>query len=943
MGTRRDCDRCSRTCSATVRQHNNHTGSEQNTIQLQPYLCLSVFLLLLTCLPLSLFASIFSTAIKFTNVGEVIVSVSSFPVCEWEGPLPDVSQLRWANGSLNGSEDAQSRTSSQEQKDGTSHASNNKNPLTNPLPPNMPVVAPVSGGAAGGGGGSASKRSKSAEHKTPTGRGDGGGVKTPNGGGAGNTRDKHNFPLVPIQLQPTAQSQSGNAVGSGAADASTPNDGIVDGHGSQSKRQLMPQLAQPLHGNLNGVVVQSSPHAERSPFVGFEIRVSDTGCGISEENLPLLFQPFAQATLSVARKFGGTGLGLSIVKQIIELMGGSIQVTSALYVGTTFIVRFLLPVERSSRRGGDGGGSSGGTSGESTGASTGPSDTRTSDESSHKNSPLITTKSLAHGVAAASGSPKEPLEFPAHPQGTDAALVSSRHGASKGAAAMVSMSLAAPAGGPSGVSRRPPPRSSNPHSGPPHLTPFTRNRALIRTSEEGDDGDDADDDQDGDGDGNGNGGRDRGRNPNVAANNTSMRQEANEAPAQQLVELATRDSSTAPVSFGDIELMTPTGRVQQAARDAALSSYAESLLSSPTLASGGPGGGADSSALHPPTPFDHSSSSLLAGGPHAHLTMSGQGGISSPSVERPPATNEPLPLPLPTHTSNGSGSSIVAPLASSSVALESPSDSTAGDTMTQPKAEKESNSRSSSQRDPLLQHHSSDSHAGGSILESTAAGHAHSTPSSENMGRTLAYSGSGAYVSASVGGGGAASSAVSSPISAPPPLAKLSVLVVDDSQTNIKILCKMLGVEGFTCTTALDGQQALDIVTARANAEGEWATATSRQFDIIFSDIQMPVMDGLQLAAAVRSLEARQSLPRVPLVALTANAMEHDRLACFSAGFTSFLAKPFGRVLLKPILREIRGSDPEGDAAEAKIKEIKRQQRKAQKQQATNIRAGPLQ
>ncbi|MCL2318829.1 MAG: ATP-binding protein [Treponema sp.] len=69
--------------------------------------------------------------------------------------------------------------------------------------------------------------------------------------------------------------------------------------------------------------------------------VSDTGIGISEEQQKRLFHPFEQAETSTARKFGGTGLGLSISKQIVEMMGGKIQVTSELNKGSIFTFTFL--------------------------------------------------------------------------------------------------------------------------------------------------------------------------------------------------------------------------------------------------------------------------------------------------------------------------------------------------------------------------------------------------------------------------------------------------------------------------------------------------------------------------------------------------------------------------------------------------------------------------
>ncbi|MDR8524643.1 ATP-binding protein [Shewanella fidelis] len=73
-----------------------------------------------------------------------------------------------------------------------------------------------------------------------------------------------------------------------------------------------------------------------------QIAIEDSGCGMTDEQLNTLFQPFTQADASINRKYGGTGLGMSIVQHLVQLMNGEISVLSEQYIGTQVFVN--IPV-----------------------------------------------------------------------------------------------------------------------------------------------------------------------------------------------------------------------------------------------------------------------------------------------------------------------------------------------------------------------------------------------------------------------------------------------------------------------------------------------------------------------------------------------------------------------------------------------------------------------
>ena len=126
------------------------------------------------------------------------------------------------------------------------------------------------------------------------------------------------------------------------------------------------------------------------------------------------------------------------------------------------------------------------------------------------------------------------------------------------------------------------------------------------------------------------------------------------------------------------------------------------------------------------------------------------------------------------------------------------------------------------------------------------------------------------------------------------------VLVVEDNAINRKVIESLLNRLGMSISHAGDGQAAVDAVTS-----GEAMP------DVILMDVQMPVMDGLQATRLIRAWE-RQSghaLP-VPIVAMTANAFESDRLECIAAGMNEFLSKPYWFEELEALLAKLLPTDP---------------------------------
>jgi CheY-like chemotaxis protein/HPt (histidine-containing phosphotransfer) domain-containing protein len=112
---------------------------------------------------------------------------------------------------------------------------------------------------------------------------------------------------------------------------------------------------------------------------------------------------------------------------------------------------------------------------------------------------------------------------------------------------------------------------------------------------------------------------------------------------------------------------------------------------------------------------------------------------------------------------------------------------------------------------------------------------------------------------------------------------KLRILVAEDNSVNQRLATRLLEREGHSVTIAGSGQEALDWFERRQMER--------TQFDLILMDVQMPGLDGLQATARIREME-RGSGHRVPIVAMTAQAAESDRVRCLESGMDAYVTKP---------------------------------------------------
>ncbi len=145
---------------------------------------------------------------------------------------------------------------------------------------------------------------------------------------------------------------------------------------------------------------------------------------------------------------------------------------------------------------------------------------------------------------------------------------------------------------------------------------------------------------------------------------------------------------------------------------------------------------------------------------------------------------------------------------------------------------------------------------------------------------------------------------------------RMEILVAEDNSVNQRLAARLLEREGHSVTIAGSGQEAVDLFE-------------QRPFDLILMDVQMPGLDGLQATARIREKE-RASGRRVPIVAMTAQAAESDRLRCLESGMDAYVTKPVHVPALLKMIESVGAggnsmnteSSAEGAQVEAQLRQL---------------------
>jgi CheY-like chemotaxis protein len=117
----------------------------------------------------------------------------------------------------------------------------------------------------------------------------------------------------------------------------------------------------------------------------------------------------------------------------------------------------------------------------------------------------------------------------------------------------------------------------------------------------------------------------------------------------------------------------------------------------------------------------------------------------------------------------------------------------------------------------------------------------------------------------------------------------LNLLVAEDNSVNQLLMTRLLEKRGHHVALAANGREAVEAIG-------------KERYDLVFMDMQMPEMDGLEATATIREREKGHGI-HLAVIALTAHAMKGDRERCLAAGMDDYLSKPIGVEELDDVLR----------------------------------------
>jgi CheY-like chemotaxis protein len=130
------------------------------------------------------------------------------------------------------------------------------------------------------------------------------------------------------------------------------------------------------------------------------------------------------------------------------------------------------------------------------------------------------------------------------------------------------------------------------------------------------------------------------------------------------------------------------------------------------------------------------------------------------------------------------------------------------------------------------------------------------------------------------------------------------VLVVDDNRLNVMVLQQLLRRQGIACDVAGDGAEAVNLLEAAHLIESspKVGEEVASKYVMVFMDLHMPRMDGLEATRRLRTLELEHGWQRIPVVAVTASVTAETRADCFAVGMNDFIPKPVSAQQLVQIL-----------------------------------------